>query len=142
MLETTELIKLLRDKRIHWAVKANAVDQMVKHFHPEMQIEHIAWRLHLTFNQIQEHLVLASCLRNYPTSAKIPNKSIVLQLINQAKNQASLRESIARCAIKYKSKLQLKELKDNARLKFKSQLDEFKTRTKSIDTLLKTDDEI
>lgn len=118
MLQEHEILAIFKSSKIHWTVKArmiqNCVDQNIT-----MNRNQLAFKFHTTEPIISEYLQLAKAIKQFPTLSNIPTKLEALQLLKITDNPIKLREIIRVTALKYKSELLLKEIK-NAITTFKS----------------------
>lgn len=113
MLYEQDLIKLFKDSKSHWTIKARIIYNYSEQM-PTMNRNNIAWKFDTTEPIISDYLKLSYALKQFPTLSKIPTKKEALQLLQSTDNPIELRQIIRVAAIKYKSQLQLRTIRNNA----------------------------
>lgn len=120
MLYEQDLVKLFKDQRSHWTIKARIIYNYSEQI-PTMNRNHIAWKFDTTEPIISDYIRLSYALKQFPTLAKIPTKLEALKLLDSTDDRIELSRNIRLAVLKYKSKLQLKEIRDNATANIKKQ---------------------
>lgn len=110
MFTLDETRKLLKNPKLHWVVKANAVRNHIDKY----SFERAIYDLGQSKKTIQDYYTLSKYMNFFPLLKEIGDKRIALSVIKAHDgNSIHLRRNIALMAVRFKSKLLRSAMRTN-----------------------------